>query len=64
MGLIFTPVLVRHLLGPLGLSGPSISGTYSYSKQTYLEGIYNPRPAAHPPMHPSHPLIVQFMILQ
>ena len=53
MGLIFTSVLVRRLLGPLGLSGPSISWTYSYSKQTYLEGIYNPPPAAHP-LPPAH----------
>ena len=38
MGLIFTPVLVRHLLGPLGLSGSmtSISWTYTYLLQTVL----------------------------
>ena len=37
MGLIFTPVLVRRLLGPLGLSGSmtSTSWTHSYSKQSY-----------------------------
>ena len=35
MGLIFTPVLVRRLLGPPGLSRPmtSSSSTRSYSKQ-------------------------------
>ena len=37
MGLIFTPVLVRHLLGPLSFSRPmtSTSWTHSYSKQSY-----------------------------
>ena len=35
MALIFTPVLVRRLLGPPGLSRPmtSSSWTHSYSKQ-------------------------------
>ena len=39
MGLIFTPVLVRRLLGPLSLSG-AMTSTYwihSYSKQSYLK---------------------------
>ena len=37
MGLIFTPVLVRCLLGPLGLSGPmtSTSWAHRYSKQSH-----------------------------
>ena len=37
MGLIFTPVLVRCLLGSVGLSGPitGISWTHRYSKQSY-----------------------------
>ena len=36
MGLIFTPVLVRRLIGPPGLSRPMTSGswTHSYSKQS------------------------------
>ena len=36
MGLIFTPVLVRHLLGPTGLSWPmtSSSWTHNYSIQS------------------------------
>ena len=33
MGLIFTPALVRHLLGPLaiGLSGPMINTSWTHS---------------------------------
>ena len=36
MGLIFTPVLVRRLMGPPGLFRPmnSTSRTHSYSKQS------------------------------
>ena len=36
MGLIFTTVLVRHRIGPLGLSGPitTNSWTHRYSKQS------------------------------
>ena len=36
-GLVFIPVLVRHFLGSLGLSGllTNISWTHSYSKQSY-----------------------------
>ena len=45
MGLIFTPVLVRHLLGPPGLSRPmtSISWTHSYSKQSCPPTTYTVR---------------------
>ena len=34
MGMIFTPVLVRRLLGPLDLSGPMTSSSWTcrYSK--------------------------------
>ena len=39
VGTIFTPVLGRHLLGPLGLSVPMaialIGLIYSYPKQSY-----------------------------
>ena len=37
MGVIFTPLLVRHLLGPLGLSGSmtSTSWIHSYSKESF-----------------------------
>ena len=64
VGLIFTPALMRHLLGPLDFSRPmtSTSWTYSYSKQPI--GRYNPPLATHPPTPtiypappPSHPLI-------
>ena len=36
MGLKLAPVLVRYLLGPLGLSGPiaGISWTHSYAKKS------------------------------
>ena len=68
MGLIFTPVIVRCLLGPLSLSGPmtSISWTNSYAKNPIRR--YNLPPAAHlpPQPHPSHsptPLYTQSMIL-
>ena len=55
MGLIFTPLLVRRLIGPPVLSRPmtSTSWTHSYVLQTVSIGWYNPSPASHPP----HPLI-------
>ena len=39
MGLIFTPVLMRHLLGPPGLSGPitSTSWTHRCSKRVVIK---------------------------
>ena len=41
IGLIFTPVLVRHLLGPLGLFSPMTSTSWTHS---YLEtGNWNSR---------------------
>ena len=57
MSLIFTPVLVRHLLGPPSLSRPmtSISWTYSYSTPNTSIGRYNLPPAAHPPTPTTHP---------
>ena len=58
MGLIFTPVLVRHPLGPPGLYGPmtSSSRTHSYSKQSHWKEW--PTLASHPPPPPpAHPLI-------
>ena len=57
MCLIFTPALLRRLLGPLCLSVPltSISWTHRY--------LYNPSLAAHPPPPPT-PLYMQSMILQ
>ena len=57
MGLIFTPVLVRCVLGPLGLSG----------LMTGLPGLmdipngpierFNPSPAAYLPTPPTPPLL-------
>ena len=39
---LFTPVLVRRPSGPLGLSGPmtSTSWTHSYSKQSYCKVVW------------------------
>ena len=53
MGLIFTPVLVRRLLGPLGLSRPMTSISWTHSPI----GKYNPPLAAHlpPPPTPASP---------
>ena len=68
MGLIFIPVLVRHLLGPPGLS-IGLSWTHSYTPNSPI-GWYNPSPASHlppPPPTPScppTPLYVQSVILQ
>ena len=48
MGLKFTPVVVRHLLVPLGMFGP-MAGT------SWTNRGFNPPPAAHPPQHPPSP---------
>ena len=45
MRLIFTPMLVRHLLGLLGLSGPIADASWTHS---YANKKYNPPQAAHP----------------
>ena len=61
MGLIFTPMLVRHLIGPLGLSGPitiALLGLIGVPNNPIRR--YHPPPASHPPT----PLYVQSMILQ
>ena len=61
MGLKFTQLLMRCLLGPLGLSGPiaGASWTHSYSKQ--LSGRYIPLPSAHNPHPPpTHSLYVLY----
>ena len=54
MGLIFSPVLVRHLSDPSGLSGPitSTSWTPNYSKQS-LWKVYlaSDSPPTHPLIH-------------
>ena len=53
MGLIFTPVLVRRLIGPPGLLRPmtSTSWTHSYSKQSN----WVLWPASGFPPAPTHP---------
>ena len=56
MGLIFTPVLMRHLLGPPGLSGPmaSTSWTHRCSKQSFWRvwpaSSFPPTPPPLPPL--------------
>ena len=73
MVLIFTPVLVRSVLGSLRLSEPMTSTSWfihRYFKQSYWK--YNLFLAAHPPppptspypLLPAHPLYTQYMILQ
>ena len=64
MGLIFTPVLVRHLLDSLGLSGPitGISWTHIDTLNSPI-GRYNSPPAAHP-SHPPTFLYMQSVILK
>ena len=67
MGLILTPVLVRHLLGPPGLSGLMTSTSWTQNLPTVLLEAVNLCPAAHP-THPAcslpTPFYVQSMILQ
>ena len=54
MGLIFTFVLVRYLLGPPGLFKPitSISWTHTIASPNSPIGRHNPPPVAHRPHHP------------
>ena len=75
VSLIYTPVLVRRLLGPLSFSGALglwlvLLGLIDTVHQTVLlEGItclqLPTHPIAHPmPLPPTHSLYVQSMILQ
>ena len=61
MGLIFTPVLVRRVLGPLGLSGPvtAVALLGLIGAQNSPVGKHNLPPAAHlpPPPTPPHPIL-------
>ena len=66
MDLIFTPVLVRRLLGPLGLSGRlglSLALLGLISTPNSPSERYNPSPVAQPSPPPT-PLYVQSVILQ
>ena len=60
MGLIFTPVLVRHLLGPLGLSGPMTSTfrTHRYPQTVLLEGTTHLRLPTRSLVHAIHDITV------
>ena len=54
MGLIFTPVLVRCLLGPPGLSGPMTSTSWTITHPSCLSA-----PTTHPTLLPTaHPLLI------
>ena len=70
IGMILTPVLVRHLLGPLGLSGPMTSTSWTYiATPNDPLGKYNLPPAAHlqprtHPLLPTHTLYMQSMMLK
>ena len=65
MGLIFTPVLVRCLLGPPGLSGlmTSTSRAHRTSKQScwklQLASSCPPATTSHSHLPPSHPPLVR-----
>ena len=65
MGLIFTPVLVRYLLGPLAcldaLNGPI--GRYNPPMAAYPPSAVHPPPPPTPPLLPTS-LYMQSMILQ
>ena len=60
MGLKFTPVVVRGLLGPLCMLGP-IAGILGFiASPNSSNGGFNLHPAAHYPPHPlspTHPFI-------
>ena len=64
MGLIFTPMIVGHLLGPPVLSRPitNIFGFIATLNSPIIR--YNPPLASHPPPLPTYPLYVQSVILQ
>ena len=61
IGLKLTPVVVRHLLGHLGMFGPmaSVSWTHTVASPNGPNVGYSPNPASHPPLMlappPSHP---------
>ena len=57
MGLIFTLMLVRYLLGLLGLSGLMTSTFWIHRYSNHPIERYNLPPAAHPPLPPVHPLV-------
>ena len=59
MGLIFTPGLVRHLLGPLGLSGLASTFWLIATSNNPIEK-YNPSLAA----YLTHPLYTLSVILR
>ena len=66
MDLNLNPVLVSHLMGPLGLSGPiaDVSWTHSYSKQSTASEC-PPSSTTPIPLPPTHPCpLMPFMILQ
>ena len=55
MGLNFTPVIGRCLLGHLSMYGPMAGTSGTQLVQTVLtEGLTRP-PASHPPPPPAHP---------
>ena len=57
MGLKFTPVVVRHLLGPLSVFGPA-AGTFFHGLMASTNspnGGCNLPPAAHPLSPPTPP---------
>ena len=57
MDLIFTPVLVRHLLGPPGLSWPMTSTSWIHRHSNQSQPTPFPLPT-HPLIHAIHDITV------
>ena len=54
---VWTPVLVRYLLSPPGMSGPIVAAYWTHSYSNSLYRGYNLHPAAHSPSPPTHLLV-------
>ena len=67
MGLKFTRLIVRHLLGPYACLGPLLAPLGLIASPNSTNGGFNPSLAAHmptPPLPPAHPYNVPSVILQ
>ena len=56
IGLKFSPLVVRHPLGPPGMSEPMFGTYWTHATPNCPNRVYNPPPAAYPspPLTPSH----------
>ena len=65
MGLEFTPVVGRHLLGHLSMFGPMAGTTGTHIVNAYSPNEeFNLPPASHPSPPPAHCLYIPSVILQ